>query len=80
MRRAEKEYKSPDVIGPQRYLQFPQNFRGFLNPPAEFLQREKRADFYHAFSKTASFTTVQRALHPDNTLKNASTSPLTALK
>lgn len=41
MRRAEEEDKSPNVIGPQRYLQFPQNFGRFLNPPAEFLQREK---------------------------------------
>jgi len=29
------------VIGSQRYLQFPQDFGGFLNPPAEFLHTEK---------------------------------------
>lgn len=65
MRRAENE-KSPDVIGPQRYLQFPQNFGGFLNPPAEFLKREKALIFIRLLAKQQHYT----ALHPENMLNN----------
>lgn len=31
----------PDVVCPQRDLQFPQNLCGLLNPPAKLLQRER---------------------------------------
>lgn len=68
MRRAEKEDKSPDVIGPQRYLQFPQNFGGFLNPPAEFLQREKELIFIRLLAKQP-VSQHNRTLHPHNMLK-----------
>lgn len=38
---SEERNYSPNVIGSQGYFQLPQDFGGFLNPPAEFLNGGK---------------------------------------